>query len=273
MERFFRLFMSFLALSLTIIRASSLVNNGFAPPTRTHLPLTTRIKQHPQRLLIQRSNNNVDSYDRTKRQLSWRCYSTNEANDNRDSDDYEQNNTPIQTVEVTADSLTPSQIKSLAPDSQTSSFWGALKTFFSNKKNKLSRESLSKLGMSALLAYGFVSNVSGVIAVSSAWFIFCKRTGLSPLAPGQKTAFLGIYAGFTVMLNVIRPARFALSISISPYFEKIRKFLQRKFNVSPRGAAVLMIIFINFLGTCSLMCLGVWIASLLSGVPVWGGMI
>ncbi|KAL7440870.1 hypothetical protein ACHAXM_007497 [Skeletonema potamos] len=125
--------------------------------------------------------------------------------------------------------------------------------------------------MSALLAYGFVSNVSGVIAVSCAWFIFCTRTGLSPLAPGQKTAFLGIYAGFTVMLNVIRPARFALSISISPYFEKIRRFLQRKCNVSPRGAAVLMILFINLLGTCSLMCLGVGLASLLSGVPVWGG--
>mmetsp|Transcript_12381 Transcript_12381/g.19049 ORF Transcript_12381/g.19049 Transcript_12381/m.19049 type:complete len:271 (-) Transcript_12381:323-1135(-) len=269
MERFFRLFASFLALSLTIISASSLVSNGFAPPTRTHLPITTRIKQHPQLRLIQRSNEDV--YDRTKRQGSWRCYSTNEANDNRDSEDYAKQN--IQTVEVTADSLTPSQIKSLSPDSQTSSFWGTLKSFFSNKKNKLSRESLGKLGMSALLAYGFVSNVSGVIAVSSAWFIFCTRTGLSPLAPGQKTAFLGIYAGFTVMLNVIRPARFALSISISPYFERIRKFLQRKFNVSPRGAAVLMIIFINLLGTCSLMCLGVWIASLLSGVPVWGGMI
>ena len=36
-------------------------------------------------------------------------------------------------------------------------------------------ESLRKLGMSALLAYGFVSNVSGVIAVSSAWFIFSKK--------------------------------------------------------------------------------------------------
>ncbi len=171
MERFSRLFTSFLALSLTIIRASSLVSNGFAPPTRTHLPITTRIKQHPQLRLIQRSNEDV--YDRTKRQGSWRCYSTNEANDNRDSEDYAKQN--IQTVEVTADSLTPSQIKSLSPDSQTSSFWGTLKSFFSNKKNKLSRESLGKLGMSALLAYGFVSNVSGVIAVSSAWFIFCTR--------------------------------------------------------------------------------------------------
>jgi len=81
-------------------------------------------------------------------------------------------------VEITADSLTPSQIQSLSPDSQSSSFWGALKSFFSNKKNKFSRESLGKMGMSALLAYGFVSNVSGVIAVSCAWFIFSRRVSL-----------------------------------------------------------------------------------------------
>jgi len=260
MERFSRLFMAFLALSVTFMRASSF-GTSLAP-----LSTATRVKQHPQLQLIHRSNGGA--YDRSRRQGGWRCYSTNEPNFNQDSEDTEQN---IQTAEVTADSLTPSQIQSLSPDSQTSSFFGTLKSFFSNKKNKFSRESLGKLGMSALLAYGFVSNISGVIAVSCAWFIFCTRTGLSPLAPGQKTAFLGIYAGFTVMLNVIRPARFALSISISPYFERIRKFLQRKFNVSPRGAAVLMILFINLLGTCSLMCLGVWIASLLAGVPVWGG--
>lgn len=97
------------------------------------------------------------------------------------------------------------------------------------------------------------------------------KTGVSPMAPGQKPAFLAIYAGFTVMLNVIRPARFALSMAISPYFERIRKSIQNKFGVSPRAAAVLMIIFINFIGTCSLMALGVGLASVLSGVPVWAG--
>ena len=71
------------------------------------------------------------------------------------------------------------------------------------------------------------------------------------------------------MLNVIRPARFALSISISPYFERMREYFQRKVGVSPKGAAVLMIVFINLLGTTSLMCAGVGLASLLSGVPVW----
>ncbi len=91
------------------------------------------------------------------------------------------------------------------------------------------------------------------------------------MAPGQKPAFLAVYAGFTVMLNVIRPARFALSMAISPYFERIRKSIQNKFGVSPRAAAVLMIIFINFIGTCSLMACGVGLASVLSGVPVWAG--
>ena len=164
MERFSRLFMAFLALSFTFMRASSF-GTSLSP-----LPTTTRVKQHPQ-LQIHRSNG--DAYDRSKRQGGWRCYYTNEPSDNQE--DTEQN---IQTAEVTADSLTPSQIQSLSPDSQTSSFFGTLKSFFSNKKNKFSRESLGKLGMSALLAYGFVSNISGVIAVSCAWFIFCTRVSV-----------------------------------------------------------------------------------------------
>ena len=79
---------------------------------------------------------------------------------------------PTQEVEVVTDSLTTSQIKSLK-DNQ-SSFLSNIKRAFTSKK-KMDRESLSKMGMSALLAYGFVSNISGVIAVSSAWFIFSKK--------------------------------------------------------------------------------------------------
>ena len=46
--------------------------------------------------------------------------------------------------------------------------------FLRNIKS-FNKQSISKMGMSALLSYGFVSNVSGVLAVSSAWFIFSKR--------------------------------------------------------------------------------------------------
>lgn len=185
-----------------------------------------------------------------------------EAN-NEPNDQSDNSNDTTQQAEVVSDSLTSSQIQSLKSNT---GLLRNMKDFFTNKK-KFNRESLSKMGMSALLAYGFVSNVSGVIAVSCAWFIFSTRTGISPLA--NKPAFLGIYAGFTVMLNVIRPARFALSMAISPYFERIRKTFQRKFGVSPKGATVLMVIFINLLGTSALMGLGVGLASILSGVPVW----
>ena len=73
-------------------------------------------------------------------------------------------------------SISKSQIQSLK-NSDASVSSSNIKAFFNNnnKKQKFNRESLSKLGMSALLAYGFVSNVSGVIAVSCAWFIFSKK--------------------------------------------------------------------------------------------------
>ena len=169
-------------------------------------------------------------------------------------------------AEIVTSSLSPAQIESIS--SEGTMFLPRLRKFFA-KNSKLDRQSLSKLGMSALLAYGFVSNVSGVVAVSSAWFIFSKRTGLSPLHPGQKAAFFTLYAGFTVALNVIRPARFALSMAISPTFEKIRKGIQVRLGVGPKTAATLMIVFINLMGTTGLMCAGVGLASILSGVPIW----
>ena len=184
-----------------------------------------------------------------------------------ESDDgHEEDSQMSTTTEIVTGSLSPAQIESIS--SERAKFLPNLRKFFS-KNSKLDRESLSKLGMSALLAYGFVSNVSGVVAVSSAWFIFSKRTGLSPLHPGQKAAFFTLYAGFTVALNVIRPARFALSMAISPTFDKIRKGIQVRLGVGPKTAATLMIVFINLMGTTALMCAGVGLASMLSGVPIW----
>ena len=74
-----------------------------------------------------------------------------------------------------------------------------------------------------------------------------------------------------MILNVIRPARFAFAMSISPYFEWLRKYISKKFGVSPRIATILMVVFVNLLGTCLLMALGVGLAGVLSGVPVWAG--
>ena len=97
------------------------------------------------------------------------------------------------------------------------------------------------------------------------------QTGLSPLSPGQRTPFLALYAGFTIALNLLRPARFALSMAISPYFERLRKFIQRRLGVTARVSALVMILCINIVGSCVLMGCGVGLASVLSGVPVWRG--
>lgn len=50
------------------------------------------------------------------------------------------------------------------------------------QKRKLSKEQLLKMGTSALLSYGFVSNVNAITLMIIAWNMFTVKTGLSPLA-------------------------------------------------------------------------------------------
>jgi hypothetical protein len=141
--------------------------------------------------------------------------------------------------------------------------------FRGRKGKKLDRATLAKMGTNFVLAYGFVSNVSGCIAVSCAWFVASKRSGLSPLAPGQWKTFTAAYAGFFVLLNVIRPARFALSIAISKYWENVIRVIQDRFKVNKATAVGLVVFLVNICGSIALMALGIFTASLLSGVPVW----
>ncbi len=131
------------------------------------------------------------------------------------------------------------------------------------------RQRMAKAGLSVALSYGWVSNVSYSITVSLAWYIFSKRTGLSPLAPGQWKSFLAVYAGFYVFNNIVRPVRFALSVSVSMYFENVVSMIQKKFKVK-KGVAIGLTVFLaNVVGTIALMCLGISIASSAAGVPVF----
>ena len=61
------------------------------------------------------------------------------------------------------------------------------KKFIDEKKmsTKLSKDTIAKAGLYALLSYGFVSNVSYISCLIISWVTHGKRTGLSPLAPGQ----------------------------------------------------------------------------------------
>jgi hypothetical protein len=131
------------------------------------------------------------------------------------------------------------------------------------------KQRLGKAGLSVVLSYGFVSNVSYSITVSLAWYIFSKQTGLSPMAPGQWKPFLGVYAGFWVFNNIIRPARFALSIGVSMYFDRFVSMIQRRFRVNKSVAVFLTVFLANVVGTLTLMCTGITLAGMAAGVPVF----
>jgi len=134
---------------------------------------------------------------------------------------------------------------------------------------KTDKASLAALGGAILLSYGFVSNASYMACLSIAWFLFSSRTGLSPLAPGQKGKFLAIYSGLVLFLNVIRPLRFALAAGLSPAFDKLISWVQRKTGLGKAKAMGVVVFSVNVLGTFALMFSGIAVASLLSGVPVW----
>lgn len=72
----------------------------------------------------------------------------------------------------------------------------------SGVKDKFTKENLAKMGLYALLSYGFVSNFSYISCVIIAWCVHGKRTGLSPLAPDQWKSFLLVYAGLFAANNV-----------------------------------------------------------------------
>jgi hypothetical protein len=131
------------------------------------------------------------------------------------------------------------------------------------------RQRLAKMGLAAVLSYGWVSNVSYAICISIAWYGFSKKTGLSPLAPDQWKAFLAVYAGFFVFNNVVRPFRLGLSVAISRYFDEVIAFVERKTKFS-RSIAIALVVFVfNIVGTISLMAIGISLASMASGVPIF----
>jgi hypothetical protein len=89
------------------------------------------------------------------------------------------------------------------------------------------------------------------------------------LAPGQWKGFLAVYAGFWVFNNIVRPIRLAMSVAVAPKFDALVSWWQRKLNVSRGVAVALVVLLANVVGTISVMSLGIFIASLLAGVPVF----
>ncbi|EOD39936.1 hypothetical protein EMIHUDRAFT_454346 [Emiliania huxleyi CCMP1516] len=138
---------------------------------------------------------------------------------------------------------------------------------------KFDRASLSKLG----------------VTVSVAWFTFCQSTGLSPLAPGQWSKFLAVYAGIYLTFGTItRPFRMAFSVGVTPLFGQTPPrdaaemppsaaevtaeraslpFGETRPKLNRTLAILLFSVFGNTFCTLALIAAGVWVAGLLAGVP------
>jgi hypothetical protein len=97
---------------------------------------------------------------------------------------------------------------------------------------------------------------------------FCQ-TKLSPLAPGQWKGFLAVYAGFWVFNNLVRPLRLAVSVAISPQFDRIVLGIQDRLKVSRAAAITTVVILANLIGTTFFMATGILVASFLAGVPIF----
>mmetsp|Transcript_3694 Transcript_3694/g.6315 ORF Transcript_3694/g.6315 Transcript_3694/m.6315 type:complete len:238 (-) Transcript_3694:218-931(-) len=130
------------------------------------------------------------------------------------------------------------------------------------------KQRLAKMGLAALLSYGWISNLSYAVSLSLAWFLFSRKTKLSPLAPGQWKPFLAVYTGFFVFNNIIRPIRFGLAVGVARYFDNAIAFTQNKARVSKTVAVGIVVFCANILGTFAMMGTGIFLASLAAGVPI-----
>lgn len=137
-----------------------------------------------------------------------------------------------------------------------------------NGKYVITKESLAKLGLNVLLAYGFVSNVSYITCIILAWIGHGKAFGLSPLAPGQWKAFLLIYSGFFAANNVLRPLRFSLSLALSPAFDAMIHSIHTQLGIRKRYATGLLVFLVNVMGSIGYLTVGLVLATKWCGVPL-----
>jgi len=66
------------------------------------------------------------------------------------------------------------------------------------------------------------------VLLSCSYFVFTTKTGITPLAPGQRAPFLAVYTGFFVLNNFLRPVRLAVAASLAPYMERVIVKIQTK---------------------------------------------
>ena len=262
------------------------ITHAFTPSQRLATPTTTQLNAQ------KRINNKIDldspkvatmekfAKDDNEKKVYCRCWKSEtfplcDGSHMKHNKEFEDNVGPlIVTVDTTtAAEVTDKEAAVVTPAETSTSPLKKIKGFF-KKDNKNSdglttKERLAKMGLSALLSYGWVSNMSYAVTLSLSWYTHSKKTGLSPLAPNQWKPFLAVYAGFYVFNNIIRPLRFGMSVVVSRYFDNFVNFIQRKSGLGRKASIGVVVFLANVCGTFAAMGLGVSIASALSGVPIF----
>lgn len=128
---------------------------------------------------------------------------------------------------------------------------------------------ISKLGVSFLLSYSLISNLNGALSFSVAWYLSIKRTGLSPMVPGQWKSLLTSYAMIYGAIQILKPFRVAAAIAMSKLSAEYLEMTQHKLNCSRRVAIACQYVMGQVvMAVCAL--LGVTAVSLWTGVPLMG---
>mmetsp|Transcript_4550 Transcript_4550/g.13739 ORF Transcript_4550/g.13739 Transcript_4550/m.13739 type:complete len:256 (-) Transcript_4550:1570-2337(-) len=135
---------------------------------------------------------------------------------------------------------------------------------------KIDKKTIASLGSACLLSYGFVSNLFYVSSLLLATYTSIKTTGQSPVTSTESLKiFASSYFGLWMIQNVIRPARFAFSVAISPKTDKLVEFFQKYVPGNKKSYAFGLTVFcVNVLGTFAYMFGGFALIYALTGVPL-----
>jgi len=121
-----------------------------------------------------------------------------------------------------------------------------------------------------LLSYGFVSNLFYVSSLLLATYTAIKTTGQSPVTSSESLkVFASSYFGLWMIQNVLRPARFAFSVAISPKTDALVEFFQKYVPGNKKSLAFGLTVFsVNIVGTIAYMFGGFALICALTGVPL-----
>lgn len=148
---------------------------------------------------------------------------------------------------------------------------GPFKTVYKKITNLfgVDKQAIRSKGVSFFLTYSILSNLNGALSLTFAWYLTVKRTGVSPLVPGQKTALLTSYAMIYGALQILKPFRVAAAIAMSKLSAEYLVMTEDKLKCS-RNVAIGCQYAMGQLMMGVTFLVGVTVVSLLTGVPLRG---